>query len=379
MAKSVVVGLSGGVDSAVSAWLLQQQGYDVRAFFMRNWDDDGSPYCTAGQDFIDACGVAEFLGIPISVANFTREYKERVFNQCLELLKRGLTPNPDVWCNSQIKFGAFLDFIGDSADYVATGHYARVEREANSQALTRLFRAVDATKDQSYFLHQLNQDQLGRCLFPLGTWHKSQVREKAQAIGLPNYNRPDSTGICFIGERPYADFLQEFLPKRPGDIVNPDGQVLGTHQGLYYYTLGQRKGLGIGGSRDGNGGAWYVAAKDNARNRLIVVQGEDHPLLYNDGLIIQSMHWIDDCFDRQKLVRAKAFATIRYRQQPQPCCVECKQEDGSVELLFSEPQKAITPGQFAVIYVEDECVGGGMIQRPLRFEADQTLSSVALS
>jgi len=367
MTQTVIVGLSGGVDSAVSAWLLQQQGYRVSAVFMRNWDDDGGKYCTAQQDFLDACQVAEHLGIELAVANFTAEYKEKVFSQCLKLLKQGMTPNPDVWCNSQIKFGAFLDYVADRADLIATGHYARLRRDGDG--VTHLLRARDERKDQSYFLHQLNQHQLSHCLFPLGEWHKTDVRAKAMEIGLSNFNRPDSTGICFIGERPFAEFLREHLPEEQGEMVDPQGKVVGQHQGLAFYTLGQRKGLGIGGSKNGNGEAWYVAGKDLERNQLVVVQGEDHPLLYGREVRVCPMHWINEKMDRKNLARDKVFATIRYRQAPMTCSAvfeEWDEESAACVLgvRFAEPQKAVTPGQFAVLYQGDECVGGGVIARP---------------
>lgn len=359
--QSVLVGISGGVDSAVSAWLLQQQGYRVKGVFMRNWDDDGGAYCTAQQDFLDACKAAEHLGIELTTANFTTQYKEQVFAACLAMFKRGLTPNPDVWCNSYIKFGAFLDYAVDKADFIATGHYARLHRDANG--IMHLLRAVDNAKDQSYFLHQLSQRQLARSLFPLGTWRKADVRHQAQALGLANHNRPDSTGICFIGERPFTSFLREYLPEQPGEMVDSQGKILGQHNGLAFYTLGQRKGLGIGGSKDGSDKPWYVAGKDIEHNRLVVVQGDDHPFLYHSEALVEQMHWIGGNTAVQTFVEKKLFATIRYRQLPQACSISLEQVGNAdaLRVRFREPQKAVTPGQFAVFYLGEECLGGGIL------------------
>ncbi|HEU0186442.1 MAG TPA: tRNA 2-thiouridine(34) synthase MnmA, partial [Gallionellaceae bacterium] len=287
----VVVGMSGGVDSAVSALLLKQQGYDVIGLFMKNWeDDDTDEYCSSRQDLIDAASVADTIGIPLEVVNFAKEYKDRVFSYFLREYQAGRTPNPDILCNSEIKFKAFLDHaMRLGADKIAMGHYAQV-REVDG--LFQLLKADDASKDQSYFLHRLDQAQLSKAMFPLGHLLKSQVRKIAEEHHLSNYAKKDSTGICFIGERPFREFLSKYLPTQPGDMVTPEGQVMGKHQGLSFYTIGQRQGLGIGGGKDSSGEPWFVAGKDMASNRLIVVQGHDHPLLLKPELDAMDMHWI---------------------------------------------------------------------------------------
>jgi tRNA-uridine 2-sulfurtransferase len=284
--QKVVVGLSGGVDSSVTAMLLKQQGYDVVGLFMKNWeDDDNDEYCSSKQDLIDAVSVADKLGIEIEAVNFSKEYKDRVFANFLEEYQAGRTPNPDILCNAEIKFKAFLDHaMGLGADLIATGHYAQVRENPINPGEFQLLKADDGSKDQSYFLYRLNQAQLSRTLFPLGNYLKREVREMARVAGLINHDKKDSTGICFIGERPFQEFLQRYLPKKPGEIKTPEGKVVGEHDGLMYYTLGQRQGLKIGGSRDSNGEPWFVAAKDMQANELIVVQGHEHPLLLNDGL-----------------------------------------------------------------------------------------------
>jgi len=281
--KRVIVGMSGGVDSSVAALLLKQQGYAVSGLFMKNWeDDDTAEYCSSREDLIDAVAVAEKLGIDIDVVNFSAEYKDRVFGDFLREYQAGRTPNPDVLCNAEIKFKAFLDHaLAQGADCIATGHYAQVR---DVDGLHQLLKAEDGTKDQSYFLYRLNQAQLAKTLFPLGKLYKREVRDIARREGLPNHDKKDSTGICFIGERPFREFLNRYLPANPGEIRTPDGKLLGRHQGLMFHTVGQRQGLGIGGSRDGDGEPWYVAAKDLQHNRLIVVQGHDHPALLADRL-----------------------------------------------------------------------------------------------
>ena len=288
--QRIVVGMSGGVDSSVAAWLLKDQGYDVVGLFMKNWeDDDDEEYCTSRQDLIDAVSIADLIGIDIEAVNFSAEYKARVFNSFLAEYKAGRTPNPDVLCNAEIKFKAFLDHaLQLGADRIATGHYAQV-REVDG--LFQLLKAEDGTKDQSYFLYRLNQAQLGSTLFPLGTMTKRDVRELAFKLKLPNHDKKDSTGICFIGERPFREFLNRYLPTQPGDIFSPDGHIVGRHMGLMYYTLGQRQGLGIGGRKEGDGEPWYVCGKDMGSNRLTVVQGHDHPALLSDALTADELTW----------------------------------------------------------------------------------------
>ena len=283
----VVVGLSGGVDSSVSAWLLKEQGYEVIGLFMKNWeDDDDSEYCSSRQDFIDATSVADVVGIDIEAVNFAKEYKDRVFSNFLEEYSAGRTPNPDILCNSEIKFRAFLDHaMRMGADWIATGHYARVQRPEGVDGPTELLRGIDPGKDQSYFLHRLSQEQIARVLFPVGNMFKTDVRRNAEEIGLPNAKKKDSTGICFIGERPFREFLNRYLPTQPGPIRTPDGKVVGEHVGLAFYTLGQRKGIGVGGQHDSTGEPWFVAKKDLKTNTLWICQGHDHPWLLSHELI----------------------------------------------------------------------------------------------
>ncbi len=352
----VVVGLSGGVDSSVTALLLKEQGYDVVGLFMKNWeDDDNEEYCSSKQDLIDAVSVADRIGIDIEAVNFSKEYKDKVFSNFLEEYRAGRTPNPDILCNSEIKFRAFLDHaMSMGADKIATGHYAQV-REVDG--LFQLLKAEDGSKDQSYFLHRLNQEQLSRTLFPLGTYLKREVREIARKAGLATSEKKDSTGICFIGERPFREFLQRYMPTEPGDMRNAEGKIVGRHTGLMYYTLGQRQGLGIGGSRDGDGEPWYVAGKDLARNELIVVQGHDHPLLLKDTLQASNMHWIAGQAPRTHWVYA---AKTRYRQADAPCEIDSINDD-RCEIRFGESQWAVTPGQSVVVYESNVCLGGGII------------------
>jgi tRNA-uridine 2-sulfurtransferase len=352
--KRIVVGMSGGVDSAVSALLLKRQGHDVVGLFMKNWeDDDDDEYCSTRQDLIDAVSVADKIGIDIEAVNFAAEYKDRVFAEFLREYSAGRTPNPDVLCNAEIKFKAFLDHaLRLGADWIATGHYARVEER---NGVFSLLKGMDASKDQSYFLHRLNQYQLSKAIFPLGRMLKKDVRALAAAEGLPN---KDSTGICFIGERPFREFLSRYLPRKPGVMVTPEGGEVGEHQGLMYYTLGQRQGLGIGGRQEGSGEPWFVAAKDLVKNRLIVVQGHDHPLLLKNELHAADVSWTRGMPPTEDDGMA---AKTRYRQQDAQC--EYSQAaDDEFSLRFTEPQWAITPGQSAVVYRGDECLGGGIIQ-----------------
>jgi tRNA-specific 2-thiouridylase len=356
--KKVVVGLSGGVDSSVAAWLLKEQGYEVIGLFMKNWeDDDDEEYCTSRQDLVDAASVADVIGIDIEAVNFSAEYKERVFSNFLAEYQAGRTPNPDVLCNAEIKFKAFLDHaMAMGAERIATGHYAQVEE---ADGLYRLLKAEDGTKDQSYFLYRLDQAQLSRSLFPLGAMYKRDVRALARKLGLSNHDKKDSTGICFIGERPFREFLNRYLPTRPGDIVQPDGKVVGRHEGLMHYTIGQRQGLGIGGSRDGDGEPWYVVAKDVQTNRLTVVQGHEHPALQSTALVATDMTWISGMPPHCHWVYG---AKTRYRQKDAPCEVEWI-KDGRFEVRFAEPQWAVTPGQSVVVYESRVCLGGGIIER----------------
>jgi tRNA-uridine 2-sulfurtransferase len=353
----VVVGMSGGVDSAVTALLLKQQGYEVIGLFMKNWeDDDNDEYCSTRQDLIDAASVADTIGIPLEVVNFSREYKDRVFSYFLREYQAGRTPNPDILCNSEIKFKAFLDHaVNLGADKIATGHYAQV-REVDG--LFQLLKADDGSKDQSYFLHRLNQAQLSKAMFPLGNMLKSQVRKIAEEHKLSNYAKKDSTGICFIGERPFREFLSQYLPTQPGNMVTAEGKVVGKHVGLSFYTIGQRQGLGIGGTSNGGQGLpWFVADKDMANNRLIVVQGHDHPLLLKPELEAMEMHWISGATpDTSRDYAAKT----RYRQEDAPCHIEALQ-DRNARFSFTTPQWAVTPGQSVVAYDGPVCLGGGII------------------
>ncbi len=357
MSTKVVVGLSGGVDSAVAAHLLKQQGYDVLGVFMKNWDDDdNTEQCTARQDFLDVLAVAEVLGIEVEAVNFAAEYKERVFSYFLAEHQAGRTPNPDVLCNAEIKFKAFLDdAIARGAEFIATGHY--VGKGADDAGRATLLRAQDGNKDQSYFLYRLSQAQLTPALFPLAQLPKPEVRRIAARIGLPNAQKKDSTGICFIGERNFREFLERYLPRDPGEMQTPDGRVVGRHQGLMYYTLGQRQGLGIGGQRDGSAEPWFVAAKEMATNTLIVVQGHDHPLLLRSTLAAGQLSWIAGVApDPDRPYTAKT----RYRQTDAACRIT-KLDAGAFELAFDTPQWAVTPGQSVVLYDGEVCLGGGVI------------------
>ena len=356
--------MSGGVDSSVTAWLLKEQGYDVLGLFMKNWeDDDDSEYCSTRQDWLDAASVADLIGVDIEAVNFAAEYKDRVFADFLREYSAGRTPNPDVLCNAEIKFKAFLDHAMTlGAEHIATGHYARVRSvQTASGPQHQLLKALDLTKDQSYFLHRLNQQQLAKTLFPLGEIPKTEVRRIAQALQLPNAAKKDSTGICFIGERPFREFLNRYLPTKPGPIKTPEGQILGQHQGLSFYTLGQRKGLGIGGVKgqqrdDGTADAWYTARKDLDSNTLYVVQGHDHPWLLGQSLRAMDASWVAG----QPPEPGPYSAKTRYRQADSACVLEGAAGDG-FSLSFSENQWAVTPGQSAVLYAGDVCLGGGII------------------
>jgi len=359
----VVVGMSGGVDSSVAALLLKRQGFDVIGIFMKNWDDtDEFGVCTADADAEDVRRVCDQIGIPYYTVNFEEEYRNRVFAYFLDEYRRGRTPNPDVMCNREIKFGEFLRKALDlGADVIATGHYARVEAFGGEY---RLLRGVDANKDQTYFLSALSQEQLSRALFPIGHLPKPEVRRIAEEAGLATAKKKDSTGVCFIGERNFKEFLSHYLPAKPGDMIDLEsGRVKGRHDGLMYYTLGQRQGLGIGGS--GSGEPWFVAGKDLERNVLYVVQGDRHPSLYSEGLIAGGVNWIRGRAPEGPL---RCTAKFRYRQVDQGVTV-VPQEDGTHRVDFDEPQKAITPGQTVVFYDGEECLGGGTIERSLgRFE-----------
>jgi len=360
--ERIVVGMSGGVDSSVAAWLLKQQGHDVVGLFMKNWeDDDTDEYCTSREDLVDAAAVADVIGVELEAVNFAAEYRERVFAHFLRDYAAGRTPNPDVLCNSEIKFRAFLDHaLALGANRIATGHYARLSRETTSGPV-ELRKAHDASKDQTYFLHRLTQAQLAAVLFPLGGMLKRDVREIAKREGIPTYAKRDSTGICFIGERPFRDFLARYLPRTPGPIVTPDGVTVGRHEGLAYYTIGQRHGLGVGGQRDGEPAPWFVAGKDVARNALIAVQGHDHPLLYRREVIALEMHWIAG---KRPVLPARLAAKARYRMPDAACDVRAHGNSGIVA-TFDAPQWAPTPGQYLVLYDGDRCLGGGVIDAPL--------------
>ncbi|HMM55339.1 MAG TPA: tRNA 2-thiouridine(34) synthase MnmA [Candidatus Desulfobacillus sp.] len=371
--KTVVVGMSGGVDSSVAAMLLKQQGWQVTGLFMKNWeDDDDAEYCASRADLVDVAAVCDILGIELEVVNFSAEYKERVFAEFLREYRAGRTPNPDVLCNAEIKFRAFLDHaLRLGAERIATGHYARVrEFPTETGSEFQLLKGEDGTKDQSYFLYRLGQAQLARTLFPLGHLYKREVRRMAEQAGLPNYARKDSTGICFIGERPFKEFLERYLPRQPGEIRTLEGdKVVGGHDGLMYHTLGQRKGLGIGGITAGDQGeqkggqkggeheAWYVAGKDLERNVLYVVQGHDHPALLADRLRAADLSWVGGRPPRTHWVYT---AKTRYRQADAPCQVE-RVDAQRCEVAFAQPQWAVTPGQSVVLYDSTVCLGGGII------------------
>ena len=369
-AKRVIVGMSGGVDSSVSAVLLQQAGFMVEGLFMKNWEeDDGTEYCTAMDDLADAQAVCDKIGIKLHTANFAMEYWDRVFEHFLAEYKAGRTPNPDILCNKEIKFKAFLDYaLTLGADYIATGHYTRRSvdyQNQNGDVVAQLLRGLDNNKDQSYFLHAVGGDKLAKTLFPVGELEKPVVRQIAEEHDLITANKKDSTGICFIGERRFKDFLQQYLPAQKGDIITDDGFTIGTHDGLMYYTLGQRGGIGIGGVKDRPEEPWFVLAKDLANNQLIVGQGHEHLMMMSSELQAYKLDWVDglpptDIFSADGL---RAMAKSRYRQPDQACRVFALDDEGlQVKVLFDEPQRAVTPGQSAVFYIEAVCLGGGVIE-----------------
>ncbi|WP_440995341.1 tRNA 2-thiouridine(34) synthase MnmA [Arhodomonas sp. SL1] len=363
--ERIIVGLSGGVDSAVAALRLLESGHRVEGLFMKNWeDDDSDSHCSAAQDLADARQVCDTLGIALHQANFAREYRAEVFEHCLREYRAGRTPNPDILCNQRIKFRAFLDHaLRLGADRVATGHYAGVGREGGRYTLLR---GADPGKDQSYFLYTLDQERLARSVFPLAGLYKREVRALAEDAGFDNFDKRDSTGICFIGERDFRAFLGRYIAAEPGEIVTPEGEVIGTHLGLAFYTLGQRRGLDLGGRAGHGEGAWYVVDKDLSRNRLVVAQGHDHPLLLSAGLTAGQLCWVDGDGPQAPL---RCSAKTRYRQPDQPCVVY--PEGPRLRVLFDEPQRAVVPGQSIVLYDGPRCLGGGIIATRLARGAER--------
>lgn len=364
--KRVMVGMSGGVDSSVTAYLLLEAGYQVEGLFMKNWEeDDGTEYCTAKEDLADAEQVAQQLGITLHTANFAAEYWDNVFEHFLQEYRAGRTPNPDILCNREIKFKAFIDYAKVlGADCIATGHYARLRHAgtdaASTTTETQLLKGLDSNKDQSYFLHAVPASQLSQALFPLGELEKPEVRRIAAEQGFINHAKKDSTGICFIGERKFKDFLQAYIPAQPGEIVNDQGEPLGEHQGLMYYTIGQRQGIGIGGVKQSHEAPWYVLEKDLAQNRLVIGQGHHHPALLSCALSASHIHWINEPLQWPLTCHAKT----RYRQPDQACRVE--RSDQGYQVIFDTPQRAVTPGQSVVFYDGDICLGGGVIEHTTR-------------
>lgn len=366
MQQRVIVGMSGGVDSSVSAALLLEQGYQVEGLFMKNWEeDDGTEYCTAMKDLADAQAVADKLGMKLHTVNFAMEYWDRVFEHFLKEYAAGRTPNPDILCNKEIKFRAFLDYAVElGADFIATGHYCRRGATAQNSlgdTYAPLLRGIDNNKDQTYFLHAVHGREINKTLFPVGELEKPQVREIAAKLGLSTATKKDSTGICFIGERRFNDFLKQYLPAQPGEIVLEDGKVIGQHHGLMYYTLGQRGGIGIGGLKDVAEGAWFVLHKDIANNRLVVGQGHEHPLMLSTELLSEHIDWVAG---EQALPESgyRCMAKTRYRQPDQACTVYPHPEHATgVKVIFDEPQRAATPGQSVVFYDGQVCLGGGAI------------------
>ncbi|MGQ0286558.1 tRNA 2-thiouridine(34) synthase MnmA [Pasteurellaceae bacterium 22721_9_1] len=360
--KKVICGMSGGVDSSVSAFILQQQGYQVEGLFMKNWEeDDDTDYCTAAADLADAQAVCDKLGIKLHKINFAAEYWDNVFEHFLAEYKAGRTPNPDILCNKEIKFKAFLEYAAEDlgADYIATGHYVR-RGEQNGEC--QLLRGLDNNKDQSYFLYTLSKTQIAQSLFPVGEIEKPVVRAIAEDLGLVTAKKKDSTGICFIGERKFKDFLARYLPAQSGNIRTIDGQIIGRHDGLMYHTLGQRKGLGIGGIKGMSENAWYVVEKDLINNELIVAQGQDNSALLSQGLIAQQLHWVNRQPIREPL---RCTVKTRYRQTDIPCQIT-PIDDDCIEVRFDEPQIAVTPGQSAVFYQGEICLGGGIIESQIK-------------
>ena len=358
----VIVGMSGGVDSSVSAYLLKEAGYQVEGVFMKNWEeDDNDEYCAAAEDLADAQAVADKLDIELHTINFAAEYWDNVFEYFLAEYKAGRTPNPDIMCNKEIKFKAFLEYAAEDlgADFIATGHYVQ-RRKADGT--TQMLRGLDQNKDQSYFLYTLSHEHVSKTLFPIGHLEKPEVRRIAEAQGLVTHDKKDSTGICFIGERKFKDFLAQYLPAQPGPTITAEGERIGEHQGLMYHTLGQRKGLLIGGTKDHGDEPWYVVDKDVPNNTLIVGQGANHPRLFSKGLIANQLHWVD----RIALTETTRMTVkTRYRQHDIDCVVEPTEND-CVKVIFDEPQKAVTPGQSAVFYQGNVCLGGGIIESYIR-------------
>lgn len=361
MKTKVLVGMSGGVDSSVAAWLLKEQGYQVEGLFMKNWEqDDREGYCPAAQDFADAQAVCNQLDIPLHSANFSKDYWDKVFTHFLSEYEKGRTPNPDVLCNREIKFHSFLNHaLTLGAKYIATGHYAK--NKVLGETAT-LYKAKDRNKDQSYFLHAVEPKALAKTLFPIGDYHKPQIREFAQKLGLVTHAKKDSTGICFIGEKRFKSFLKEFILAQPGDIKNTSGEVVGKHDGLMFYTLGQRQGLGIGGLQKASEEPWYIVDKEVASNTLYVAQGSQHPRLYARGLICSTIHWLADY---KNLLPLSCYAKTRYRQTEQACLIS-PLDRLQHYVLFSEPQRAITPGQYVVFYEKNQCLGGATIEEVIR-------------
>lgn len=358
MKAKVIVGMSGGVDSSVAAWLLKEQGYEVEGLFMKNWEqDDNNGFCPAAQDLADAEAVCHQLSIPLNTVNFSNEYWDRVFAHFLIDIQAGRTPNPDVMCNKEIKFNAFLHHAQSlGADFIATGHYAK---NTVKNGVGSLYKAKDRDKDQSYFLHAVDPAALAKTLFPIGDYNKSQIRDYAKDLGLVTHAKKDSTGICFIGEKRFKSFLQEFMLNKPGLIKTLSNETVGEHDGLMFYTIGQRQGLGIGGLKNSGEDPWYVVEKDTNNNTLYIAQGKNHPRLYAQGLICSTIHWLENCSNQLPLT---CFAKTRYRQPDQACMIS-PADNKQHYILFSEPQRAVTPGQYIVFYQKNQCLGGATIEQ----------------